>query len=190
MTDAMASAGVAAPTVSVTSAPDPAPISIWSERSAPDAAPAMSGKGRSASWVAVGANRPKQNTTTATQGMIVARRTGPPQATTRAQPAPNAMSPKQTAMTRRDGTCAVLRRALTMEPKIREAAAAIEASGRQIDLEVDGGISADTVSGAVAAGARILVAGSGLYKHEGGLADAVSTIRRRAEETLRSANVA
>ena len=78
----------------------------------------------------------------------------------------------------------------TMEPKIREAAAAIEASGRQIDLEVDGGIAADTVSGAVAAGARILVAGSGLYKHEGGLADAVSTIRRRAEETLRSANVA
>jgi hypothetical protein len=51
--------------------------------------------------------------------MIVVKRTGPPQATTRAQPAPNAMSPKQTAMTRRDGTCAVLRRALTMEPRIR-----------------------------------------------------------------------
>jgi len=93
MIDAMASAGVAAPMNSVTSAPDPAPISIWSERGAPDAAPAMSGKGRSASWVTVGANRPKQNTMTATQGMIVARRTDPPQATARAQPAPRAMSP-------------------------------------------------------------------------------------------------
>ncbi len=72
----------------------------------------------------------------------------------------------------------------TMEPKIREAAAAIEASGRQIDLEVDGGIAADTVSGAVAAGARILVAGSGLYKHEGGLAAAVSELRKLAEEAV------
>ena len=72
----------------------------------------------------------------------------------------------------------------TMEPKIAEAAAMIEESGHQIDLEVDGGISPDTVGGAVAAGARILVAGSALYKHEGGLGDAVSTLRSRAEEAL------
>jgi ribulose-phosphate 3-epimerase len=72
----------------------------------------------------------------------------------------------------------------TMEPKIAEAAAMIEASGHDIDLEVDGGISPDTVAGAVSAGARILVAGSALYKHEGGLADAVATLRARAEEAL------
>ena len=72
----------------------------------------------------------------------------------------------------------------TMEPKIAEAAAMIEASGHDIDLEVDGGISPDTVGGAAAAGARILVAGSALYKHEGGLADAVATLRARALEAI------
>ena len=72
----------------------------------------------------------------------------------------------------------------TMEPKIREAASAIEATGRAIDLEVDGGIGEKTAPGAVAAGARVLVAGSSLYKHEGGLRDAVDSLRRRAEEAL------
>lgn len=72
----------------------------------------------------------------------------------------------------------------SMEPKIAEAAAMIETSGFDIDLEVDGGISADTVAGAARAGARVLVAGSALYKHPGGLADAVSTIRQRAEAAI------
>ena len=72
----------------------------------------------------------------------------------------------------------------TMEPKIRETADLIAESGCQVELEVDGGISPDTVGGAAAAGARILVAGSALYKHEGGLADAVATLRKRAEEAL------
>ena len=73
----------------------------------------------------------------------------------------------------------------TMEPKIAEAAALIEDSGHDVELEVDGGISPDTVGGAAAAGARILVAGSALYKHEGGLADAVSTLRSRALEAIK-----
>ncbi|MGH9267037.1 MAG: ribulose-phosphate 3-epimerase, partial [Acidimicrobiales bacterium] len=72
----------------------------------------------------------------------------------------------------------------TMEPKIAEAAALIEASGRPIELEVDGGISPDTAPGAVAAGARVLVAGSALYRHPGGLADAVSVLRQKAEAAL------
>jgi len=71
-----------------------------------------------------------------------------------------------------------------MEPKIREAAHMISESGYRIDLEVDGGISPSTISGAAAAGARVLVAGSALYKHEGGLTDAVSTLRRLAEEAV------
>jgi ribulose-phosphate 3-epimerase len=73
----------------------------------------------------------------------------------------------------------------TMEPKIAEAASLIEASGHDVELEVDGGISPDTVGGAAAAGARILVAGSALYKHEGGLADAVATLRARALEAIK-----
>ncbi len=72
----------------------------------------------------------------------------------------------------------------TMEPKIRDAARMIAESGFNIDLEVDGGISPDTIAGAAAAGARVLVAGSALYKHQGGLKDAVSTLRRLAEEAL------
>ncbi len=72
----------------------------------------------------------------------------------------------------------------TMEPKIREAADMIEKSGLNIDLEVDGGISPDTIAGAASAGARVFIAGSALYKHAGGLADAVSTLRRLAEEAL------
>ncbi|MDP9072356.1 MAG: ribulose-phosphate 3-epimerase [Actinomycetota bacterium] len=72
----------------------------------------------------------------------------------------------------------------TMEPKIREAAAMIADSGRDIDLEVDGGISPDTIAGAAAAGARVLVTGSALFKFEGGLSEGVSEMRRRAEEAL------
>ncbi len=75
----------------------------------------------------------------------------------------------------------------TMEPKIARARAMIDASGFDIDLEVDGGISADTVSGAAAAGARALIAGSGLYKHPGGLAAAVADIRKRAEDAIATA---
>ena len=72
----------------------------------------------------------------------------------------------------------------TMEPKIRETAEMIGESGCDVELEVDGGINAETVQGAAAAGARILVAGSGLYKHEGGLAAAVSELRKLAEEAV------
>ncbi|HET9443820.1 MAG TPA: ribulose-phosphate 3-epimerase [Acidimicrobiales bacterium] len=72
----------------------------------------------------------------------------------------------------------------TMEPKIRDAAAMIEQSGYQIDLEVDGGIGPSTVAGAAAAGARVLVAGSALYKHEGGLKAAVTDLRQRAEAAI------
>jgi ribulose-phosphate 3-epimerase len=72
----------------------------------------------------------------------------------------------------------------TMEPKIRDTAELIAESGYDVELEVDGGINAETVQGAAAAGARILVAGSGLYKHEGGLAAAVSELRKLAEEAV------
>jgi ribulose-phosphate 3-epimerase len=45
--------------------------------------------------------------------------------------------------------------------KIRQASALI--SGRDIDLEVDGGVSADNAGAIVAAGANVLVAGSAIY---------------------------
>lgn len=72
----------------------------------------------------------------------------------------------------------------TMESKVAEAAAMIADSGMEIALEVDGGISADTVAGPAAAGARYLVAGSALYRHPDGLTAAVSEIRARAEAAI------
>jgi ribulose-phosphate 3-epimerase len=70
----------------------------------------------------------------------------------------------------------------TMEPKIREVHEMIAAAGLTdaVDVEVDGGIGPDTVAGASAAGANVLVAGSALFRDPLGLAHAVSDLRSRA----------
>lgn len=52
--------------------------------------------------------------------------------------------------------------------------------GDAVNVEVDGGISATTVGSAAAAGANILIAGSALFKHPGGLEVAVAEIRANA----------
>jgi ribulose-phosphate 3-epimerase len=70
-----------------------------------------------------------------------------------------------------------------METKIAEAARLVE--GRPVEIEVDGGIGPETVSGAVQAGARVLVAGSALYRHPDGLPSAVGELRALAEEACR-----
>lgn len=71
----------------------------------------------------------------------------------------------------------------TMEPKITEVRAMIDAAGltEHVDLEVDGGIGPDTIAGAAAAGANVLIAGSALYRDPDGLEHAVTELRRRAE---------
>ncbi len=69
----------------------------------------------------------------------------------------------------------------SMEPKVAEIASLIAASGRDVDLEVDGGIGPTTVAGAAGAGANVLVAGTALYRDPLGLAHAVSDLRARAE---------
>lgn len=71
----------------------------------------------------------------------------------------------------------------TMEPKIVEIAAMIEASGHDVDIEVDGGIGPDTIVGAAAAGANVLVAGSSLFRDPEGLEHAVTELRGLAEST-------
>ena len=48
--------------------------------------------------------------------------------------------------------------------KLREIRAIIDASGKGIDLEVDGGITAENVRDAVEAGANVIVAGSAVFK--------------------------
>jgi len=69
----------------------------------------------------------------------------------------------------------------TMEPKIAEVRSMVERSGFAIDIEVDGGIGPDTVAGAAAAGANLLVAGSSLFRDPEGFGHAVSDLRTRAE---------
>lgn len=75
----------------------------------------------------------------------------------------------------------------TMECKIREVRDMITGAGLSdvIDLEVDGGISATTVGGAAAAGANLLIAGSALFKHPGGLKEAVTELREKATAAFR-----
>lgn len=48
--------------------------------------------------------------------------------------------------------------------KIKQIRAMIDATGRDIDLEVDGGITTETAPDAIAAGANVLVAGTATFK--------------------------
>ena len=67
----------------------------------------------------------------------------------------------------------------SMEPKISRVAEILD--GFDCDIEVDGGINIETVSGAVEAGANVLVSGSALYKDPKGLENAVKELRSKAE---------
>jgi ribulose-phosphate 3-epimerase len=68
----------------------------------------------------------------------------------------------------------------TMAPKIEQIRTMIDRRGLDIDVEVDGGITADTIGHAASAGANVFVAGTALYRHPGGLAEAVTELRARA----------
>jgi ribulose-phosphate 3-epimerase len=64
--------------------------------------------------------------------------------------------------------------------KVRQVRAAIDAESLAVDLEVDGGIDADTAPVAAAAGANVLVAGSAVFGHERPW-EAAEAIRRSAQ---------
>jgi ribulose-phosphate 3-epimerase len=66
-------------------------------------------------------------------------------------------------------------------PKIDAARRRIQASGRDIWLEVDGGINAKNIARVVAAGADTLVAGSAVFSG-GRYADAIRTLREQATQ--------
>lgn len=70
----------------------------------------------------------------------------------------------------------------SMEPKITEVRELLDRRGLEhVHVEVDGGISADTVGRAAAAGANVLISGSWMFKHPGGLEAAVDELREKAE---------
>jgi ribulose-phosphate 3-epimerase len=66
--------------------------------------------------------------------------------------------------------------------KLAEARRRIEASGRDIWLEVDGGIKADNIAKAAAAGADTFVAGSAIFNER----DRAQAIRRMRDELKRA----
>ena len=75
-----------------------------------------------------------------------------------------------------------------MEPKIAKVRKMISAAGLddKVNLEVDGGISVDTVSGSAKSGANVLVAGSALFRDPKGLTQAVQQIRETATKAFNS----
>jgi ribulose-phosphate 3-epimerase len=65
-------------------------------------------------------------------------------------------------------------------PKIRRARELIRASGGQVWLQVDGGVSEATIERCADAGADVFVAGSAVYGADD-VAGAIASLRRRAE---------
>lgn len=61
-------------------------------------------------------------------------------------------------------------------PKIKTVSAAIRSLGKNIELEVDGGINKDTAKKAVEAGANVLVAGTSVFK-SGDYKAAISSLK-------------
>lgn len=67
-------------------------------------------------------------------------------------------------------------------PRLRRLRAMIDASGRQIDLGVDGGIYADTAAQVVAAGATMLVAGSMVFTDKYSVQAGIAALRQSARQ--------
>lgn len=65
----------------------------------------------------------------------------------------------------------------TMLPKIAAMRKMIDARGLSIELEVDGGINAETAPRVVAAGARVLVAGSAIFNRAMSVTQAIRQLR-------------
>jgi ribulose-phosphate 3-epimerase len=66
-------------------------------------------------------------------------------------------------------------------PKIRQIRHMIAESGRQIDLEVDGGVNPATASTVIEAGANILIAGSSIFNNNVSVKEGMDTLRRSWE---------
>jgi ribulose-phosphate 3-epimerase len=70
-------------------------------------------------------------------------------------------------------------------PKLREARRVIAASGRDIRLEIDGGVKADNIAEIAAAGADTFVAGSAIFG-SGDYAATIRAMRKALESAVKS----
>ena len=68
-------------------------------------------------------------------------------------------------------------------PKIRRARAAVDGSGAKLAIQVDGGITEETISRAAEAGANVFVAGSAVYGADDPAA-AINALRSRGQRAL------
>jgi ribulose-phosphate 3-epimerase len=78
----------------------------------------------------------------------------------------------------------------TMLPKIAAVREELDRRGLSADIEVDGGINEETAPRVVAAGARVLVAGTSVYRSPHGVSRAMRSLRDAAEARLPSAGAA
>ena len=71
-----------------------------------------------------------------------------------------------------------------VEPKIGQMGTIISERGVNVAIEVDGGINEGTIGAAVRAGARLLVAGTGVYGRPEPVSERIALLRGLAEEAL------
>ncbi|MCL0031995.1 ribulose-phosphate 3-epimerase, partial [Dehalococcoidia bacterium] len=69
----------------------------------------------------------------------------------------------------------------TSPQKISSVRKSIEEKCLNTELEVDGGINAETISVAAQAGASVLVAGSAIYDHPAGINNAMKSLRKKLD---------
>lgn len=69
---------------------------------------------------------------------------------------------------------------IPLTDKIAEIKAMVDAGGHDIDIEIDGGISADTIGECAAAGANVFVSGSALFRYDD-TAAGVAELKAKAE---------
>lgn len=72
----------------------------------------------------------------------------------------------------------------TMTAKVARLAAMIAQAGLAVDIEVDGGVDEETTPILVAAGARVLVAGTAVFRHPMGVSTGIAALRRAAEPAV------
>ncbi len=65
----------------------------------------------------------------------------------------------------------------TMTDQVERLAEMIEERNTAVEIEVDGGIDADTAPDVIRAGARVLVAGTAVFKHPEGIAAGIAALR-------------
>ncbi len=75
-------------------------------------------------------------------------------------------------------------------PKLRVLRRMMGEQGARCEVEVDGGINAQTAASVVAAGAEVLVAGSAVFNHKASVAENITALRRGCLGLVRSGDLA